>query len=351
MRRVKIPARRKAGLESAARSARYAALAGARADFVALAHQLDDQAETVLLNLLRGAGLRGAAAMPEVGPLPLNDDTPLRALRPLLKVPRKAILAYAIAHRLHWDEDESNADESLSRNWVRRRVGPLLAVRYPRWRESLARAAMHFGEAGELLKAGVPERLSARMLRAAPKARAKLLLREFLRAGGARAPDARRLDEMLRQVLEAPADAKLELEHDGRVLRRYRDELALLPAVAAPGEVVFHASVGAGIDAARMRAQAVTVRLRAGRGANATGRQPAQPDAEEPFPGSRRPALGARPPAAPVLRRGPGVGAGPRNRRRIPCRKGARGPRAGVEPKHAGLIASHCFYESPGGPC
>jgi len=264
VRRVKIPARRKAGLEAAARTARYAALAGARADFVALAHHLDDQAETVLLNLLRGAGLRGAAGMPEVGPLPLNDDNPLRALRPLLKVPRKAILAYAIAHRLHWDEDESNADESLSRNWVRRRVGPLLAVRYPRWRESLARAAIHFGEAEELLQAGAPERLSARTLRAAPKARAKLLLREFLRAGGARAPDAQRLDEMLRQVLEAPADAKLELEHDGRVLRRYRDELALLPVATAQGEVVFHACVGAGIDAARMRAQPVTVRLRAG---------------------------------------------------------------------------------------
>jgi tRNA(Ile)-lysidine synthase len=264
VRRAKIPVRRKAGLESAARSARYAALAGARADFVALAHQLDDQAETVLLNLLRGAGLRGAAAMPEVGPLPMNDDSPARALRPLLTVPRKAILSYAIEHRLHWDEDESNADESLSRNWVRRRVGPLLAERFPRWRESLARAALHFGEAGALLQAGAPERLSARELRAAPKARAKLLLRGFLREGGTRAPDARRLDEMLRQVLDAPADAKLELEHDGRVLRRYRGELALLPVAAAQGEVVFHACVGAGIDAARMRAQPVTVRVRAG---------------------------------------------------------------------------------------
>jgi tRNA(Ile)-lysidine synthase len=264
VRRVKIPARRKAGLESAARSARYAALARARADFVALAHQLDDQAETLLLNLLRGAGLRGAAAMPETGPLPLHEDSPLRVLRPMLKVPREAILGYAIAHHLHWDEDESNSDESLSRNWVRRRVGALLASRFPRWRESLARAAMHFGEAGELLLAGVPEQLTVRTLRAAPKARAKLLLREFLRAGGARAPDARRLDEMLRQVLGASADARVEIEHDGRVLRRYRGELAVLPAAAAQGEVVFHACVGAGIDAARMRAKPVTVRRREG---------------------------------------------------------------------------------------
>jgi tRNA(Ile)-lysidine synthase len=264
VRRVKIPVRREGGLESAARAARYAALAGVRAGFVALAHQLDDQAETVLLNLLRGAGLRGAAAMPEMGPLPLNEDIELRALRPLLTVPRETIVAYAIAHRLHWDEDESNADESLARNWVRRSVGPLLAARYPRWRESLARAAAHFGEAGDLLSAGAPERLSAETLRAAPKARAKLLLREFLRVGGTRAPDAKRLDEMLRQVLEAPADAKLELEHDGKVLRRFRGELALLPIAAMQGEVFFHACDGAGIDAARMRAKAVTVRLRQG---------------------------------------------------------------------------------------
>ena len=264
VRRVRIPARRKHGLESAARGARYSALAGARADFVALAHQLDDQAETVLMNLLRGAGLRGAAAMPEIGPLPLGADNPLRALRPLLTVPREAIVAYAIGRRLHWDEDESNVDEALSRNWVRRSVGPVLAARYPRWRESFARAAMHFGEAGELLSAGVPERLSAQTLRAAPKAKAKLLLREFLRASGARAPDARRLEEMLRQVLEAPADAMLELEHDGRVLRRFRDELAVLPLAAVKGKVIFHACKSAGIDAATFRAQPSTVRLRQG---------------------------------------------------------------------------------------
>ena len=264
VRRVKIPTRRKQGLESAARVARYEALSGARADYLALAHQLDDQAETVLMNLLRGAGLRGAAGMPEAGPLPLHEDKALRAIRPLLAVPREASVAYAIAHRLHWDEDESNADETLARNWVRRSVGPLLAGRYPRWREGLARAAMHFGEAEGLLAAGVPERLSAGMLRAAPKAKAKLMLREFLRGGGARAPDARRLDEMLRQVLESAPDATPELVHDGKVLRRFRDELAVVPAVEGEGRIVFHECEGAGIDAARFRAQPSSIRRRQG---------------------------------------------------------------------------------------
>ncbi len=269
VRRVKVPARRRQGLESAARSARYAALASVRADFVVLAHQIDDQAETVLLNLLRGAGLRGAAAMPEVGPLPAveadsaNENAP-RAWRPFLSVPREIIVAYAIAHRLHWDEDESNADEALSRNWLRRRVAPLLASRYPRWRESLARAAAHFGEAEALLSRASSERLRVEDLRGATKGRARLMLRDFLRTGGTRAPDARRLDEMLRQVLDAGPEARLEIAHDGSVLRRYRDELSLQPAKRLQGKVVFHPCKGAGIDAIKLRALPVTVRLRQG---------------------------------------------------------------------------------------
>jgi len=264
VRRVKVPARRKAGLESAAREARYAALTGARADFVALAHQLDDQAETVLMNLLRGAGLRGAAAMPEAGPLPTTAAGVPRALRPMLALSREAIVAHAAAHGLEWIEDESNADEALSRNWVRRSVAPVLAMRYPRWRESLARAAAHFAEAGELLAQDAPDRLSVPALRAAPGGRAKLMLREFLRSGGARAPDARRLDEMLRQVLGAQADARLELRHDGKVLRRFRDELALLPGTDLQGEILLHACNGSGIDAAKLKAQPVSVRTRQG---------------------------------------------------------------------------------------
>ncbi len=269
VKRVKVTGRKAQGLESAARAARYDALSTARADFVALAHQIDDQAETVLLNLLRGTGVRGAAAMPELGKLPTldetaaNEDAP-RAFRPLLPVTREAIVAYAIAHRLHWDEDESNADEGLSRNWVRRSVAPMLASRYPRWRESLARAAAHFGEADAMLAASTAERLSVEKLRAAPKARAKLMLREFLRAGGTRAPDARQLDEMLRQFLDASADSRLRLEHDGKVLRRYRDEIALVPPGEVDGEVVFHQCLGAGLDAAKLRAEPVSIRPREG---------------------------------------------------------------------------------------
>src|SRR5512147_2269249 len=102
--RVKVRKQRH-GLEAAAREARRAALAKVRADAIALAHHLDDQAETVLLNLLRGAGPRGASAMPVAGRLGGK-----LLLRPLLEVPRREILAYARTHRLGWVEDESNRD-------------------------------------------------------------------------------------------------------------------------------------------------------------------------------------------------------------------------------------------------
>src|SRR6185369_13683588 len=139
--KVKIK-RQKSGLEAAARDARRAALAKLGVDAIAFGHHQDDQAETVLFNLLRGAGLEGASGMPVQGKLGRKA-----LLRPLLAVSRGAIRAYAAEHRLAWIEDESNADETLTRNFIRRRVGPLLESKFPAWRENLARAARHFAGA------------------------------------------------------------------------------------------------------------------------------------------------------------------------------------------------------------
>jgi tRNA(Ile)-lysidine synthase len=117
------------GLEAAAREARYQAFSQADAQCIALAHNLDDQAETVLMNLLRGAGRRGASGMPAQSRF--KGKT---LLRPLLDTPRQEIEAYARRHRLAWVEDESNADDALTRNFLRRRVGPLLQERFPGWK-------------------------------------------------------------------------------------------------------------------------------------------------------------------------------------------------------------------------
>src|SRR2546428_12247393 len=138
VRRVKV-AKKGKGLEAAAREARYRAFRNNPCDAVAPAHNRDDQAETVLMNLLRGAGVRGASGMPPRGRL---DGKML--LRPLLEVPRAAVLAYAREQGLEWVEDESNADEALTRNFVRRRLGPLVESRFPRWRGSLAPCARPF---------------------------------------------------------------------------------------------------------------------------------------------------------------------------------------------------------------
>jgi tRNA(Ile)-lysidine synthase len=205
IRKVKV-VRRGKGLEAAAREARYEAFRKEKAGVIALAHNLDDQAETVLMNLLRGAGARGASGMPEHGRL--GGKT---LWRPLLGVPRSEIEAYARKHNLAWIEDESNADESLTRNFIRRSIGPLLEKRFPQWKQSLGRAARHFSKR----EIGRED-----------------LLRKYLQSRGLKAPSEAKLVEMLKQL--SSGGARTKLEHDGATLRVYRG--ALLPDSATPAE-------------------------------------------------------------------------------------------------------------------
>ncbi|WFC63371.1 tRNA lysidine(34) synthetase TilS [Pseudomonas sp. REST10] len=143
---VQVAAR--ASVEQAARQARYAAFAEhLQPDAVLFSAQhRDDQAETLLFRLLRGAGVRGLAAMP--GQRPLGRGT---LLRPLLDCSRAELQGYAEAHGLSWIEDPSNADTRFSRNFLRQRVMPLLAERWPRASVALARSAAHLSEAEQLL--------------------------------------------------------------------------------------------------------------------------------------------------------------------------------------------------------
>jgi tRNA(Ile)-lysidine synthase len=248
--RVKV-ARQGHGLEAAARKSRYEVFAKADADCIALAHHLDDQAETVLMNLLRGAGVRGARGM-----LPRSSFKGKTILRPLLDVSREEILAYAREHKLEWIEDESNDDESLTRNFLRRRVGPLLAQKFPQWKRSLARAARHFSK----------QELSA-----------EHLLRKFLQTKGLRAPSETKLAEMLKQLTSG--GARTLIEHDGARLRVYRGKIledrgagafppirwkgeTKLPIPALGGELRFKR--GQGIDASQLNKKAFEVRLRSG---------------------------------------------------------------------------------------
>jgi tRNA(Ile)-lysidine synthase len=251
IRKVKVRKMGK-GLEAAARDARYVVFKKLDCDYILLAHHQDDQAETVLMNLLRGAGVRGASGMQ-----PLSGFEGKLLARPFLDVSRQAIEVYARLHHLEWIEDESNADETLTRNFIRRRVGPLLEQRFPQWKQSLARAARLFSSS---------------------HTRAQDLLRAYLKDQGLKAPTEAKLVEMLKQLTSGSARTKLE--HDGKTLRVYRNRL-FLEAGARPaftsvpwkgerrlkipelgGEVRF--TSGKGIASRHLEGNLFQVRLRSG---------------------------------------------------------------------------------------
>ncbi|MDD2109558.1 tRNA lysidine(34) synthetase TilS [Pseudomonas asiatica] len=137
-----------ASLEQAARDARYAAFRQALGpgDILFTGQHRDDQAETLLFRLLRGAGLRGLAAMP--GQRALGEGS---LVRPLLGCSRQQLQDHAQANGLAWIEDPSNADTQFARNYLRSEVFPLLKQRWPQASQNLARAAEHLGEAQGLL--------------------------------------------------------------------------------------------------------------------------------------------------------------------------------------------------------
>ncbi|MDR2220975.1 MAG: tRNA lysidine(34) synthetase TilS, partial [Methylobacillus sp.] len=313
--RVNIePLRADLGVEAAARALRHEALARQPVDFIALAHHQNDQAETLLLQLLRGAGVKGAAAMPV---LKMRAGAPA-LLRPLLDESRAALVEYAEQHGLRWVEDESNADDAYPRNFLRHRVMPLLEARFPGSAATLARSAGHFAEAGELLDelaerdAGLPLTLplspqAGRGNKTTPSPlvgegwgegdtfpitqlqflsppRAKNLLRWFLHQNGAPMPHAAQLDDMLRQLLTARGDAAVCIAWGGWQVRRYRDHVyvcrelpepdaafcviwrgeEVLPLPELGGELHFTSAVGAGISQEKLRGARVSVRVRQG---------------------------------------------------------------------------------------
>lgn len=214
--RVSIDRSHGDGLEAAARNARYAAFAELHLDAVFLAQHRGDQAETVLLNLLRGTGLIGLAAMPQE-----RIRGNLRILRPLLDIGRDEIEAYARCEGLRWIEDESNADCRLTRNFIRHEVLPDLQVRFPNAEQALAGTAGHLAEsallldelaAADWLAVSVEHVVPMMEVRRMAAIRLKNLLRWRLRNLGWQVPVATRLDEFARQLLTAGPDRHPALE-------------------------------------------------------------------------------------------------------------------------------------------
>ncbi|MGH8751867.1 MAG: tRNA lysidine(34) synthetase TilS, partial [Burkholderiales bacterium] len=228
--KVKVSGARGLGVEAAARTARYQAYREQKAHTIVLAHHLDDQAETLLLQLLRGGGIKGLSAMPEAR----SESSGLRILRLLLEVPRSEIKHYAQTRKLKWIEDESNDDTRFDRNFLRHEVLPVMAKHFPVYRETLGRVSRHFAEAAQLLdELGKLDfsannhqgRLRAAALRELAPARAKNLLRHYLAQNQVAMPGAKKLDEILQQLAHARSDANVKVNLGEWELRRFKGEV------------------------------------------------------------------------------------------------------------------------------
>ncbi len=224
-----------ASLEAYAREARYAALADCLhpGEMLLLAQHRDDQAETLLLQLLRGAGVSGLAGMPRCRPWASGWQA-----RPLLDFSRAALRCWAEAQGLAWIDDPGNADLRFDRNFLRHRVLPLLREHWPGVDRTLARSAGLLGQTRALLdtcagtalascRAGAG--LSVTALRGLPAPLRAEVLRAWLREGGHPLPDARRMQVIGDGLIDSDAGVAPQVDWGGVSLRRYRDRLYLLP--------------------------------------------------------------------------------------------------------------------------
>jgi tRNA(Ile)-lysidine synthase len=230
---TKVTRQRGESLEAEARKARYALLAKHLHPGEALltAHHEDDQLETVLLQLLRGAGVAGLAGMPECVPFAGGW-----LVRPLLSRSRAELEAWLRSRGLEWIEDDTNADERFDRNYLRRQVLPLVRARWPGAASTVARSARHAAEAKSLLEslaradvetAADGAALAVTRLRTLDAARRRNALRFWILRSGHPLPDSARLEEMAGPLLQARADANPEVRWNGTLVRRQGGRLSV----------------------------------------------------------------------------------------------------------------------------
>jgi tRNA(Ile)-lysidine synthase len=241
-----VPKKKGESPEAAAREARYALLAAALepGEVLVTAQHQDDQAETLLLQLFRGAGVAGLAAMPAIAPFAAG-----RIARPLLNESRAELAKYAKAHRLEHIEDPSNLETRFARNYLRHKVMPVIREKWPSVESSLARSARYMGEALRLLDATAHEDLVRVMdggglnvaaLRTLAVPRRRNALRVFVAAAGVDPPSSAKMMEIAGSLLVARADAQPEVRWPGCVIRRRAGRLEL--------EVTSHPSIAGKLE-------------------------------------------------------------------------------------------------------
>ncbi|RKZ37799.1 MAG: tRNA lysidine(34) synthetase TilS [Gammaproteobacteria bacterium] len=233
VRSADLAAERDTGPEGTARRARYRVLKHVVSDQEVLltAHTREDQAETVLLQLLRGAGPAGLSAMPVCAPFGAGWHG-----RPLLRCPRDSVVAFLQAEQASWIEDPSNRDRHFDRNLLRHDVLPLVRRRWPAVDSILARVARHQAEASHLLAdvaaadlltvAGDgAQTLSCESLRVLSLARQKNLLRLWLRRRGLSIPNEAQLERVLNEVVASHGHGTSTVIWGECLVRCYRDQL------------------------------------------------------------------------------------------------------------------------------
>jgi tRNA(Ile)-lysidine synthase len=300
-RRVSVTERNRHGTEQAARISRYAALGEVcRMHHVPLlltAHHQDDQAETVMLQLLRGSGVAGLSGMESVNAAPgLLGDADLLIARPLLAVNRVDLERFVTSHGIAHVEDESNIDSRYVRNALRHKLMPELNKYFPGFQERVVRTAQHAQSAQRLLDDIAAQDLAACLdgecvdierLKAFNQDRIDNLLRHWFAKRGMRMPATSWLDEMREQLLEAKEDARIRVTHADCEIRRHRGRVFLTPRSndadleTAPvsfrwngeaniqfpaygGSLYFDLVEGDGVDANWLREHEMFIRYRSG---------------------------------------------------------------------------------------
>jgi len=229
-------------IEARARAGRYEALTELCIEYgikdLLLAHHQNDQAETVLLQLLRGAGVAGTAGMPAVREIN-GKEGKVTLGRPLLNHSRKELEAYAEAHKLRWIEDPSNQDSKYRRNAIRKSILPALEKIQPEAIANLARSAGLLGEAQALLdrlavqdgkiillKTGLKHKTLMDLAKKDLPA-ANNVLRYWLKANDLAMPSQERLAAWWRDLNSVKAGAQLEWSHDQKNIRLWRGFLQI----------------------------------------------------------------------------------------------------------------------------
>ena len=229
-------------LEAIARKARYQAFRSQlqKNEILLTAQHQDDQAETLLIQLLRGSGLDGLAAMPDLIPFANGLH-----IRPLLNITRKALEDYATENNLQHITDPSNADSRFNRNYLRHHITPMLKQRWPEMTKTLSRSARFQAEASKLLSTYVNQdlkhyvgksnnTLSVNALKQTDKLKQKALLRQWIKSSQFPAPSETKLKHIISDVINSSSGATPLIHWNNTEIRRYKDDIYIMPPIYQP---------------------------------------------------------------------------------------------------------------------